>query len=93
MTYLPAHTYGSSALARMRHRALVERLGEQHPAAQAALGRYWAVSGSAVPQRGLVSPAAVAWTRESGAIPGWMNQRERYELTLRRGQAVTIVGA
>ena len=98
MTYLPLNNYGSAALARMRSRALDERLGLDHPASQAALGRYYALSGEAYPQRWGTSPAAVAWSREvarrggpcDGAA-GYMNRAHRRHL--RQLAAVTTVAA
>lgn len=88
---LPRFTYGSRGIAWMRYRGLPEG-----PAREAALGRYYAVTGAAVPQRGLLSPAAVAWHREAaqrgpGGAAGYMNRHERRRLTRRRGVATVAV--
>lgn len=64
------------------------QLGDDAPAVRAAYGRYLAHSSEAsrvderhepraVPQRGSRSPEAVAWHRESGAAPGYMNRHDR----------------
>ena len=77
MRSIPRATFGSVYLARWRASALADSLGVEHPAAQAALGRFYALSGSAVPQRSAVDPASVAWHRQSGAVSGYRNRAER----------------
>lgn len=44
--------------------------------ARAEFGRLMVYQGR-VPQRGLASPEAVAWERESGREPGYYNRRAR----------------
>lgn len=51
------------------------RTDEDHPAIRAAAGRVLAYE--AVPQRGSTTPEAVAWHRETGADPGYMNRTAR----------------
>ena len=63
-------------LAQRDLRAAVARHGEDHRATHAARGRAMYYLGL-VPQRGLVTPAAIAWLRESGAIEGYLNRAER----------------
>jgi len=53
--------------------------GADHPATRAARGRYLYYLGS-VPQRGAESPEAVAWFRESGISPGYLNRARRRSL-------------
>jgi hypothetical protein len=73
-------TYGSPAIARLRWMQLRHQLGDDHPAARAALGR-WLVYRKWTPQRGLFTPEAIAWHRESRAAAGYMNRSERRRLT------------
>lgn len=82
MNGIPRSTYGSRGLANMRHMMLRRDLGDEHPAVRAALGRLLALSGM-VPQRDSVTPEAVAWHRESGAIPGWRNRAARRDASRR----------
>lgn len=58
------------------HRAAVALHGEDHPAARAAYGRMLAHFNWA-PQRGLNTPEAISWHRETGADPGYMNRTHR----------------
>jgi hypothetical protein len=53
--------------------------GAEHPAARAALGRWWFYLGR-VPQAGLASIEAVAWARESGGElrPRWNRSQRRH---------------
>ena len=71
-------TFKSRGLAAYRYHRLCFALGREHPATRAALGRLRYHRGD-VPQRGDSSIEAVAWHRESGAIPGYWNRRERRE--------------
>jgi len=49
---------------------------ELHPAIRAAMGRLLFHQG-AVPQSGADTIESIAWHRESGARPGWLNRTER----------------
>lgn len=60
--------------------------GEDHPAARAALGRLLYYRGW-VPQRGLATPEAVAWHRESGSDPGHMNRAMRRFTLAKRAES------
>lgn len=85
-------TPGSGGLWRSRFERDVRRVGEKHPASQAALGRWHGHTLAAVPQRDAVNPAAVAWVRLNATIPGYCNRRWRkYEKTLTtRRQGLTL---
>jgi hypothetical protein len=63
-------------LAIRRYHVLRESRGDAHPATRAAYGRLLFHLGH-VPQRGSRSIEAVAWLRESGAMLGVLNRRER----------------
>jgi hypothetical protein len=73
-------------------RAIARGLSEDHPAAQAKIGRIHAARQSAVPQKGSVTPSAIAWHRQAATTPGLMNRRMRrfereraaYEAQLKR---------
>ncbi len=75
-------TYGSRGIAAHRYRTAERELGADHPATRAALGRLNFYRGM-VPQRGSTSIESIAWHRESGAAPGWLNRRERAEIGAR----------
>jgi hypothetical protein len=79
-------THKSRGLAAYRWRHLVAKLGADHPAARAALGRLRFYQGY-VPQLGDISPEAIAWHRESGAIVGWWNRAERAAVQKRRSES------
>jgi len=49
---------------------------EEHPAIRAAIGRVL-FHQRAVPQLDARTPEAIAWMRESGARPGYLNRTER----------------
>lgn len=61
-------------------------LGADHPAARAALGRELEAVG-AVPQRGSITPEAIAWHRQSGAQMGLRNRRWRRYLRQKEARA------
>ena len=69
-------THGSRGIARYRLATAARELGPDHPATRAALGRLLFHQG-AVPQYGSRTIESIAWHRESGACPGWLNRRER----------------
>lgn len=60
----------------MRYEATRRTLGDDHPATRAALGR-WLEARGAEPQRGSVTPEAIAWHRASAANPGFFNRHHR----------------
>lgn len=85
---------GSGGLWRSRFERDVARVGEEHPATQAALGRWHAHTLAAVPQRGATGPASVAWIRLHQTIPGYRNRRWRkYEKSLTVARSVTTLAA
>lgn len=63
-------------LSTARYKALRDRHGDEHPATRAALGRLLFYL-KHVPQRDSATPEAIAWRRESGAAPGYLNRRHR----------------
>lgn len=69
-------TYGSAGVARYRVVTAELALGADHPATRAATGRWLARRGN-VTQLGATTIEAVAWHRESGADPGYMNRTAR----------------
>ena len=69
--------YTSAVVLRFQYERRAARLGDDHPHVQATLGRYYALSGKAVPQRNAKSPAAIAWHRASEAQPGYCNRTYR----------------
>jgi hypothetical protein len=77
-------TYSSPGLWNSRRLLAAKSLGDDHPAARAALGRQLEARGS-VPQRGLATPEAVAWHRASGADRGYMNRSHRRAIARRAG--------
>lgn len=54
----------------------IKVVGDGSAAHHAALGRLYVHTGM-VPQRGLATPEAVGWERESGREPGYLNRRMR----------------
>jgi hypothetical protein len=81
-------TYSSPGLWNSRRLLAAKRLGADHPAARAALGRQLEARGS-VPQRGLTTPEAIAWHRASGADRGFMNRSHRRAIARRASGAPT----
>ena len=80
--YMPGDRQFSQGLAKMRAsyrlRAAERTLGNEsvHTALRACRGRMMVYEGF-VPQRGSTSVEAVAWYREQGAVPGYMNRSWR----------------
>lgn len=76
----PAPGY-KRARARLRYAQLVKTLGREHAATRAAFGRMLVYGGdgypASVPQRNSASIEAIAWHRESGAQPGYLNRTQR----------------
>lgn len=72
--------YTSAVVERFKYERVVARLGEEHPATQARLGRYYGLSLKAVPSRNAEGPAAIAWHRASESQPGYRNRRYRRHL-------------
>jgi hypothetical protein len=68
---------GSGGLWRSRFERDARRVGEEHPASQAALGRWHGHTQAVVPAFNATGPAAVAWFRVTGARAGYMNRHER----------------
>jgi hypothetical protein len=64
-------------------RLLASGVPEDHPVIQAIAGRLFAVKGTRTPQQGSMSPAAIAWERASGRMPGRLNRRMRRFLCTR----------
>jgi hypothetical protein len=69
-------TFPSKGLTTARYKILRERHGDDHPATRAAYGRFLFYLRH-VPQVDSVTPEAIAWRRESGAAPGYLNRTHR----------------
>jgi len=77
----PAYPVGYRRVKARRTFATLATAPEDDPARRAALGRMLFHGGEgyprSVPQSNSISIEAVAWLRESGARPGYMNRRHR----------------
>jgi hypothetical protein len=71
------HTSSPGVIKWRLERLIASGLKPEHPVVHALAGRYHALRRSMVPQRGSVTPAAIAWERASQRTPGHMNRRMR----------------